>query len=149
MMIRNGWNGDVAGYLLGPFRLRHRPPLCKVAGYIEAHDGVRYVLQPPWLLLLLPLILCATVSLASRTSEIVVYYPVCFAPQPYYSESILYCNIYNESDHSVVIQFAGQGKLSEPFLLESGCSLPYLYLPFTPETVLYDGTYAFSLEVKS
>lgn len=65
------------------------------------------------------------------------------------SGEILYCNVVNDADMEVTVQFLGDMQESSVYHLKPRESLPYILIEFTPTIIRYNGEHDFLLEVQS
>lgn len=146
--VASPYNGEVYAYLLGGRVLFQMPEHTQQAGYLQTPDGVVVLLRrrkSPWLITVVVVSLLLTALVYPRYEY--RYYPVCFAECPSMEEGVLYCNVLNEAEQVVTVQFLGEGKSSMVYTLQPKETLPYVSLNFVPDTIRYGGCYDFSLEV--
>lgn len=149
-LIQLPYNGEVAGYLLDGFLRRQRPKSTLVRGHILTDEGVIVILRRdirlPLCLLAGVLLLAAVVLWPRYTVE---YYQATFAEKPVLAEGVLYCNVLNESDCVITVQFLNDSNKSMIHTLEPGDALPYLHIDFVPTIIRYNESHNFQLEVQS
>ena len=142
------YNGTLRGYLLGKQLYEELPDDCKVRGYIFTENGVIAVMVTSRLDLILVLIAAFIILFAIFNPHIEYsYFPVTFSPTPVYADGVLYCNVVNESGSTVVVQFRDGERCSRAYSVPGGESLAYCSIKFAPTEIIYNGKYAFPLQI--
>ena len=99
------------------------------------------------LVLLLAVLVAIAILLWPRYEYI--DYQVTFAERPVLRDGIIYCNVINEADIEVTVQFLDDGNKSSIYHLQPGGTLPYIHIDFVPTTIRYNGRSDFQLEVQN
>ena len=149
-LITSPYNGSVLGYLLDGILLHSMPKGTKVRGHITTEDGVVIVLGRDMRIvaaLLLVAAIVLTIVLWPRYEY--VYFQVTYAEKPWMENGVLYCNVVNETDIDVTVQFLNATSKTAIYTLEPGDTLPYISIDFTPTTIRYNGEFDFLLEVQN
>lgn len=146
----NQYNGKVFGYLWEGILVDTPPRNSIIKGHIVTDNGVIIVLRRDIRLpLILALVIVLMLSVMLWPRHELVYYQVTFSERPVLSEGVLYCNIINEADIQVTVQFLNSFSKSMVYTLNPGDTLPYIYIDFVPEVIRYNGNSDFPLEVRS
>ena len=148
-LITMQYNGVVYGYLLDGILLSSPPKRAVTRGHIVTEDGVIIVLGRsvrPLVAFLLGVLIILCVLCWPRTESL--YYQVTFSEKPLLREGLLYCNVINEADIEVTVQFLDSSNKSIIYTLSPGQTLPYIYVDFVPDTIRYNGSSDFQLEVR-
>lgn len=149
-LVKRPYNGSVLGYLLDGLLLGAPPKRTRIQGHIVTDEGVVIVLARDMRLALY--IVCAigavlTILLWPRYEY--SYYQVTFAEKPLLQDGILQCNVINEADREVTVQFIGTTSKTVIYTLSPGETLPYIYIDFVPKVIRYNGESDFQLEVQN
>ena len=72
-----------------------------------------------------------------------------FAERPSLQGGVLQCNVINEADRVVTVQFIGATSKTVIYTLSPGETLPYIYIDFVPKVIRYNGKSDFPLEVQN
>lgn len=148
-VVRRRYNGPITGYLLGGITVTSPKRFTYTVGYIETPGGIVVVLgvnKAVWVGIAVALILSA-VALFPRTVN--NYYPVSFEENPVYEDNVLYCNVVNEADQDVTVQFRSGYNATQEYILHAGESLPYIIVDFAPTIIRYDKQIDFNIEVRN
>ena len=149
-LVTHPYNGPVLGYLLDGVLVERQPKRTKVKGHILTEDGAVIVLGRDLrvvLVLLLAVLVAIAILLWPRYEYI--DYQVTFAEWPVLRDGIIYCNVINEADIEVTVQFLGDDNKSSIYHLQPGDTLPYIHIDFVPTTIRYNGRSDFQLEVQN
>lgn len=148
--LRQGqYNGKILGYLCDGLLVASIPKTMVAKGYISTDEGVIILLCRNRRYLLLGLLIVITLLVfACWPRYHSVYYQVTFAEQPLLNGGVLYCNVANESDITVSVQFVSSTHKTAPYSLDPGEFLPHIAIDFVPDLIRYNGTSDFLLEVR-
>lgn len=149
-LISAPYNGDHLGFLIDGKLCHSLPRSAVYSGYIRTPLGVVLVYRrsqlPLFLALLVVAIVAISVSLWPTTEY--EYFQVTYEESPRYSDNTLYCNVINEADRPVTVQFIHDKQKSFLYELQPGETLPYITIEFAPSTIRYDNYHDFKLEVQ-
>lgn len=148
-VISSPYNGEVHAWMKDGAPVYTKPTSGRLIGFIFTDDGVVAVLRSQfvWVWILPLLCVLAGALMVSSTKE-TSYYPVAFAEKPIYSAGTLYCNVLNVHTETVTVQFAtDRGLIPGTYPLAPGESLAHIDIAYIPTKIVYNGRYAFSLEV--
>lgn len=149
-LVTSPYNGQVLGYLLDGVLLHSKPKGTRVRGHVTTDDGVVVVLgRDMRIFAVIVLIVVAALAIALWPRYEYSYFQVTFAEKPQFSDGVLYCNVVNEADIDVTVQFVNATSKSSIYTLEPGDTLPYINIDFTPTTIRYNGEFDFLLEVQN
>lgn len=149
-LVTSPYNGAVLGYLLDGVLLHSRPKGTRIRGHIATDDGVVVVLgRDVRIFAVVVLIAAVVLTVVFWPRYEYSYFQVTYAEKPRLSEDVLYCNVVNEADITVTVQFIGASSKSTLYTLEPGDTLPYIDIDFTPTTIRYNGEFDFLLEVQN
>jgi hypothetical protein len=148
-LVRSEYNGGVLGYLLDGILLEHEKAGTKVVGHIVTENGVVIVLQRKMRVLRVAgALVLLILILVLYPREVRHYYLVSFDETPVLKSDVLYCNVVNDAEETITVQFLHAQEASPLYTLQVGESLPYILIDFVPDKIRYNGTYDFQLEVK-
>lgn len=148
-MIPSIYNGAISGYLVDGRLRSTQPKGTYIKGHIATEDGILMIAgrrKKPFVAIFCILLAAALFVLWPRNET--VYYQVTFNAQPLYMNEILYCDVVNESGIEVTVRFINDTDKSEIITLKPGDTLPYMFLDFVPNAILYNGIDEFPLEVQ-
>lgn len=144
------YNGVALGYLLDGLLITSPPKGTKVTGHIVTDEGVIIILgREMRFIIAIVLIAVAAVTIVLWPRYEYSYYQVTFSEHPVMRDSTLYCNVVNEADRTVTVQFLSHESKTTIYTLEPGETLPYIYVDFTPDVIRYNGKSDFPLEVQN
>lgn len=148
-VVAGAYNGTISGYLLGGVLHSSKLRFTEVKGHITTPEGIVAVLGVKRNIVLVTvavLLLLSAVLLYPHKH--IKYYQVSFCETPVYQDGVLYCNVSNDADQDVTVQFREGYNTTQEYLLHSGESLPYINVDFPPDTIRYNGESDFQIEVK-
>lgn len=148
-LIPRQYNGKVLGYLWDGVLTITAPKRAVVKGHIVTADGVIIILGRDVRYVLVGIILLAALVIVFWPKQKYTYYQATFAERPLLVEGVLFCNVVNEAESQVTVQFINAHNKSMSYVLEPGETLPYIHIDFVPEVIRYNGDYDFPLEVRS
>lgn len=149
-LVKRPYNGAALGYLLDGFLLTVPPKRTRVRGHIVTDEGVVIILARD-----MRLAICAVCVIGIALTILLwpryeySYYQVTFAERPSLHDGVLQCNVINEADRVVTVQFIGSASKTMIYTLSPGETLPYIYIDFVPEAIRYNGKSDFPLEVQN
>ena len=149
-LVTHPYNGAVLWYLLDGLLLDIRPNHTRVRGHIITDEGVVIILgRELSKIFALLFLIGVTLLLVFWPRYEYSYYQVTFAERPVLDEGVLYCNVVNEADIEVTVQFLDSRNKTTVYTLSPGDTLPYIYIDFVPSTIRYNGKSDFPLEVRN
>lgn len=149
-LVKRPYNGVVLGYLLDGLLLSTPPKRTKIRGHIVTDDGTVIVLardMRPAVYAMCAIGIVLAILLWPRYEY--SYYRVTFAERPSLQGGVLQCNVINEADRVVTVQFIGATSKTVIYTLSPGETLPYIYIDFVPKVIRYNGKSDFPLEVQN
>lgn len=148
-VVAGAYNGPISGYLLGGVLRSSKWRFTSTKGYISTPEGIVVVLGLKGsIVLVTAAILLILFAVLLYPHKYIKYYPVSFCETPVYQDGVLYCNVNNDADQDITVQFREGHSTTQEYLLHSGESLPYITIDFPPDTIRYNGESDFRIEVK-